>query len=216
MAPEVCTCGAKLPPDARFCHKCGKPQYEYPQPEESEPVQSPVLPPPLPETKPPAATAEISFHNRTAVGIGFVVAALAMLIVVLPGPLLFPVLRLIVSFFLAGLVAALWYSRRTGQPLTTRSGARMGWITGIFSFAMFVALITAAMIAISDQGGLAAFYKKQAAGQDPNVEQAIKILSDPAGASVFMIFVLVMFFVLLTTLPMLGGALGAKLSERRA
>ena len=27
---EFCTCGAQLPPDARFCHKCGKPQYDYP------------------------------------------------------------------------------------------------------------------------------------------------------------------------------------------
>ena len=23
-----CNCGATLPQDARFCHKCGKPQYE--------------------------------------------------------------------------------------------------------------------------------------------------------------------------------------------
>ena len=26
--PEFCTCGAELPPDSRFCHKCGKPQRE--------------------------------------------------------------------------------------------------------------------------------------------------------------------------------------------
>src|ERR1017187_9471093 len=24
--PEFCTCGAQLPPDSLFCHKCGKPQ----------------------------------------------------------------------------------------------------------------------------------------------------------------------------------------------
>ena len=29
VVPEYCTCGAQLPPDARFCHKCGKPQYDY-------------------------------------------------------------------------------------------------------------------------------------------------------------------------------------------
>ncbi len=26
--PDFCTCGAQLPPDALFCHKCGKPQRE--------------------------------------------------------------------------------------------------------------------------------------------------------------------------------------------
>ena len=28
IMPEFCTCGAELPPDARFCHRCGKPQRE--------------------------------------------------------------------------------------------------------------------------------------------------------------------------------------------
>src|SRR5258706_16455256 len=28
VVPERCTCGAQLPPDALFCHKCGKPQRE--------------------------------------------------------------------------------------------------------------------------------------------------------------------------------------------
>ena len=26
--PEFCSCGSELPPDALFCHKCGKPQRE--------------------------------------------------------------------------------------------------------------------------------------------------------------------------------------------
>jgi len=26
--PDNCTCGAELPPDSLFCHKCGKPQRE--------------------------------------------------------------------------------------------------------------------------------------------------------------------------------------------
>ena len=38
IVPEFCTCGAQLPPDARFCHKCGKPQYDYPGVEEPEPA----------------------------------------------------------------------------------------------------------------------------------------------------------------------------------
>ncbi|MGA2599659.1 MAG: zinc-ribbon domain-containing protein [Bryobacteraceae bacterium] len=216
--PEFCTCGAQLPPDARFCHKCGKPQYDYPGVEETEQAQAPPpLPPPLPDAVAAARAAqEISFRNKTAVGIGFMVAVAAMLAFLLPGGLLFPILRLIVGFFLAGFFATKWYARRTGQPLSIRSGARMGWITGIFSFAMFVALFTVQVISLSNEGGLVAFYKKQMPTQDPNIEQIMKGLGDPVISAVLIIAALVMFFVLFTTLPMLGGAVGAKLSDRRA
>lgn len=147
--------------------------------------------------------------------ISLIVAGLAMMIFLLPGPPWFLVLRLIGGFFMAGIVAVLWYERRTGQRLSIRSGARIGWITGIFSFAMFVAIFTVAMIGIANQGGLANAIKKQMPAPDPNVEQVIRWLSDPAGSALFMIFCLVFFFVVLTTLPMLGGAVGAKVSERR-
>jgi hypothetical protein len=214
VVPDFCTCGAQLPPDARFCHKCGKPQFDYPTPE-TEPAQISVVPPPLPGAKP--APAEISFKNRTAVRISFIVAVLAIVffLLPLPTPPFFQFLRLIVGFFLAGFVAALWYERRTGERLSMRSGARIGWITGVFSFAMFVAMATAAVIAISSQGGLANFYKKTMPTQDPNMEQVIKALGDPAGAVLFMVFTLVFLFVVLTTLPMLGGAVRAKVSEKR-
>ena len=84
--PEFCTCGAQLPPDARFCHKCGKPQYDYPgiTEETVEPAPPPVTAAPAePAVQPPL---EISFHNRLAVRIGF----LAALMAVLPFMLLLP------------------------------------------------------------------------------------------------------------------------------
>ena len=215
--PDFCTCGAELPPDAKFCHKCGKPQFEYPHIDEHLPVQAPVLPPPLPGASP--APAEISFHNKTAVRISFMVAVLAI-VFILPGPQFLPVPRLIGGFFLAGFVAALWYERRTGQRLSMRSGARIGWITGVFSFAMFVAMFTAIMIGVATEGGLAEVYKNhknQMPPPDPTVQQTLdKLLSDPTAMVMFILLVLVFFFVVFTTLPMLGGAVGAKLSEKRA
>jgi uncharacterized protein YqgC (DUF456 family) len=200
-----------LPPDARFCHKCGKPQYDYPD------VQNPVAaPPPLPPPLPLAtAAAEISFRNGIAVRISFMVAALALIFAMVASPLLHPPLSLIAGVFLAGFVATLWYERRTGQRLSVRSGAQIGWITGIFSFSMFVAVTTVQMIVISVDGGLANYVRKQMHPTDPNVEQALKLLSDPVGAAVLMLLCLVLFFVVFTTLPMLGGAVGAKVSERR-
>jgi hypothetical protein len=159
--------------------------------------------------------AEINFRNATAVRISLTAAGLAMMFFLLTGPLLYPILPLVVGFFLAGFMATLWYGRRTGQRVSVSSGARLGWITGIFSFGMFVAIITAILVAVSTQGGLVNFYKKHMPPQDPNVEQVIKVFSDPSGAVQVMVLGLVFLFVVLTTLPMLGGVVGAKISERR-
>jgi len=132
--PEFCTCGAQLPPDARFCHKCGKPQYDYPGVEELEPAPALVEIAIAPQTPLVQVSGEISFHNRLAVRIGFIAAMGAVMISVFPIP--WPLVRLPVAFLAAGFLAVYLYSRRTGQTLSIRSGARMGWITGIFSFTL--------------------------------------------------------------------------------
>jgi len=206
--PDFCTCGAELPPDARFCHKCGKPQYDYPavQEETVEPVQQPILPPTL-QTPP-----EISFHNRLAVRIGFLAALTGMLLVMFPLP--FPILRLFIAFLAAGFLAVFAYSRRTGQVLSIRSGARMGWITGIFSFAFVTILFTISMVAISNQGGIVKFFKSQLPPNDSRASTLEQALNDPAAVAGGLLFVLMVMFVVVTTLPMIGGALGAKVLEK--
>src|SRR5271156_3380165 len=150
--PEFCTCGAQLPPDARFCHKCGKPQYDYPG--LTEETIAPV-PPPLPAVA-LQAPAEITFHNRLAVRIGLLAALTAVLLFLFPLP--FPFLRLLLAFIAAGFLAVFAYTRRTGQMLSIRSGARMGWITGIFSFTFVTILFTVTMVFISNDGGLVKFF----------------------------------------------------------
>lgn len=202
--PEFCTCGAQLPPDARFCHKCGKPQYDYPgiKEEPAEPVPQP-LPAPAIQLPP-----EISFHNRIAVRIGFLAALTGMLLVMFPLP--FPVVRLFVAFLAAGFLAVLAYTRRTGQTLSIRSGARMGWITGIFSFAFVTILFTVSMVAISNEGGLAKFFRSQLPPNDYRASTLEQALNDPAALAGGLLFVLMVLFVIVTTLPMIGGALGAK------
>lgn len=208
IVPEFCTCGAELPPDARFCHKCGKPQYDYPsvQEEIAEPVPLPV---PTPAVETPL---EISFHNRLAVRIGFLAALTGMLLVMFPLP--FPLLRLFVAFLAAGFLAVFAYSRRTGQNLSIRSGARMGWITGIFSFAFVTILFTISMVAISNQGGIAKFFRSQLPPNDSRASTLEQALNDPAAVAGGLLFVLMVMFVVVTTLPMIGGALGAKVLEK--
>ena len=210
VVPEFCTCGAQLPPDARFCHKCGKPQYDYPgvAEEPSEPVAAPAAVPTV-QTPP-----EISFHNRMAVRIGF----LAALMAVLPFLLLLPVplLSWLVAF-LAGFLAVFIYSRLTGQVLSMRSGARMGWITGIFSFTFATAFFTITMVAISSQGKIADFFREHQDQLHLRADQLAamtKLLDDPAQLAGIIVVTLLLLFIMLTALPMLGGALGAKVLEK--
>ncbi len=204
-----------MPPDARFCHKCGKPQYDYPGLETSE--TSPDAPPPV-EAPPPApiprleAPADIGFHNRLAVRMGFIAAAVAVLVSMLPIP--FVALRLPLAFIAAGFLAVYLYSRRTGQVLTARSGARMGWITGIFCFILVSVIFTIAMVAVSSQGGLEKQLEAQLSPNDPRWEVVRQALNNPAMIAAMLVLYLMLFFVILTALPMIGGALGAKLLEK--
>jgi hypothetical protein len=211
VVPEFCTCGAQLPPDARFCHKCGKPQYDYPGLEEQEPA-----PPPMQVASPPQApqvqlSAEISFHNRLAVRIGFIAAMAAVVISIFPIP--FPFVRLPIAFVAAGFLAVYLYSRRTGQMLSIRSGARMGWITGIFSF-MLVTILSAALVAITSQGDLMKQLRSQLPANDARADMIQQVFSNPALIAAVVVLYLMMFFIFFTALPMIGGALGAKVLEK--
>jgi len=207
VVPEYCTCGAQLPPDARFCHKCGKPQYDYmPAAEEVEP--EPVPQPPLPELQPVRFSADISFRNGLAVRIGFVAAMGAVMIALLPVPL--PFLRLPIAFVAAGFLAVFLYSRRTGQTLSIRSGARMGWITGVFSFTLVTVLFTVATVAVSSQGGFVQQIRSQFPANDARADMIEQALSSPAMIVGLVALYLMLFFVVFTALPIIGGALGAK------
>jgi hypothetical protein len=213
IVPEFCTCGAQLPPDARFCHKCGKPQYDYPGVEEPEAAP----PPPVEVANVLQATfvpvsGEISFHNRLAVRIGFIAAMGAVMISVFPIP--WPFVRLPLAFLAAGFLAVYLYSRRTGQTLSIRSGARMGWITGIFSFTLVSILFTVAIVAISSQGDFAKQLMSQLPANDARADVIQQALSSPALILGVVVLYLLLFFVIFTALPIIGGALGAKVLEK--
>lgn len=205
--PDFCTCGVQLPADARFCHKCGKPQYDYPGlTEEAAPVAEVSLPPP-PSATPPQIL-EISFHNRLAVRTGFLAAVTGVLLFLFPLP--YPFARLTIGLLAAGFLAVFLYTRRSGQVLSIRSGVRMGWITGLFCFVLVSMLMSAVLIAISKQGGLANYVKSQMPPDDARADTLAQALGDPATLAGGMLFALILFFIILTALPMIGGALGAK------
>jgi hypothetical protein len=199
--PELCTCGAELPPDALFCHKCGKPQRDIVVPETVTPQ---VTVPPDPAASAPTPTVKplpLNFHNRAAVKIALLVAGLATLLSFL----------LYLNWFLAGFLAVFLYRRRTGQVLNLESGVRMGWITGLMTFGIMVLILGCFGVSVQAIGGVSAFQAEFKGMMDPRMTEFLKMLSNPSELAM----VLVQFFVFTTLLSMAGGALGVKLRINR-
>ena len=172
----------------------------------AEPLPS-VLQPPIVQF-----STEISFHNRLAVRIGFIAAMSAVMISVFPIP--WPFVRVPLGFLAAGFIAVYLYSRRTGQTLSIRSGARMGWITGIFSFTLVSILFTVAIVAVSSQGDFAKQLRSQLPANDARADMIQQALSNPALILGVIALYLMLFFIIFTALPIIGGALGAKVLEK--
>jgi len=191
--PDFCTCGAQLPPDALFCHKCGKPQREIAA-LEPEPPPAPVFVP-APELQPRQFPLP-SFRNPIAVRIGLLLAVVATVLSFIP----------FLNWLAAGFFAAFFYRRRTG-PLSVEGGMRMGWITGLLTFVL--AAVGALPAVLSNQ--LASMYEQQMKTlpfQDPAaVQQISRFLASGPGIALLM----VTLFIFSTCLSMAGGALGAKL-----
>ncbi len=200
---EFCTCGAKLPEDARFCHKCGKPQRDEPL-LAGEPVAPP--PPPLPAV--PPQFPPIGFHNRIAVRIALLFGLLSLIMSGLLGQMV-PAMFLI-WLIVAGFLCVLLYRRRTGQRLSMLHGAHLGWICGLFVFAIVIVLFTVGVV--SDPSALDKMREqlKEAQGSGVDVNQVVDALRTPSG----IVFGLLGAFLLLTALPAFGGAIGAKILDR--
>ena len=209
---EYCTCGAKLPEDARFCHKCGKPQRDEPEIEalarEAEPAPEET---PLPvATQAPAPPPGVSFRNPIAVRASVIAAALATLGGLIPLPGLFHTLWQLVMIVGGGFAAVWFYQRRTGDYLSVRGGLQIGWMTGLFSFLVMMVMLTLvfALFAAVGESGM-----KQLSIESgrPEIAEAFQgIISNPA----MLIFALVSWFFAVTMLASAGGALGSKVLEK--
>ena len=131
--PEYCTCGTQLVEGARFCHKCGRPTSGEPEPPVEVPriiLTAPVLP--------VVGDAGVSFANPVVLRIAFAASALSILLDFTP---IVNVLFILWSMG-AGFMAVWMYRKRTGQPISVSSGAKMGWITGVFTFVILTVMLT--------------------------------------------------------------------------
>jgi hypothetical protein len=215
---QYCTCGAKLPDDARFCHKCGKPQYDdVIEGEEHGGAQEVAIEPaPAPVPPPPVQPAGVNFRNPAAVRGGMTVAAVVSLLLSVPLPPPLNIFWQIVLLTAAGFLAVYLYHRRTGHHPSMREGARLGWITGMFCFLIMMILFTISVLSIAQGVGLRKFFTEMVGlrGTPEVMEQLNVILQSPVGLASVLVGILLMFFVMMTALPVVGGVLGAKILER--
>jgi hypothetical protein len=213
---EYCSCGAKLPEDARFCHKCGQPQRpeDLAQPAPPELEQAEVIVPVLPEA-PPKNTG-INFRNSTAVRVASLAAGIVTLLFLVPMPPAIGLFWQMILVLAGGFFSVYLYGRRTGQMLNVGSGARMGWITGVFCFIIMMILFTLSVVAIATGDGVSAFTKKfvEAGGPPEMVTQMTEVLNSPSGVATLIFGALLVFFVLLPLVAAVGGALGAAVLDK--
>lgn len=205
--PPRCTCGAVLPDDARFCHKCGKPQFEEDIARLSahEAAPSPVQPV---QQVPIPRTPGISFRNSRAVAISIIAAGGAFFGSVAAGmisPLLWPLVPVA-----AGFVAALLYKASSHESLTAAAGARLGWMTGLWLFLVFLIGMTALAIYLASSAGGELVKQLQAMPQFSKIP-----IGSPRDLLNNILISAIPTFFTVTVLPGLGGMLGAKLSARR-
>jgi hypothetical protein len=211
-----CTCGALLPEDARFCHKCGKPQYEEDIARLSVPE---VLP--LAETAVPrepgrsspllSAPSAISFRNLRAVGTTLSVAAVSLVALGIAGEIGASPLLLII-LCAAGFVAARFYHRRTAERLTPLAGAKLGAMTCLW---LFLVIAIGAIVNFSTMDGREKF--KTAilnAPNLPNVPEFTKLLQDPSELMVLILVSFAFLFLIGTVAAAFGGMLAARLLPR--
>jgi hypothetical protein len=206
----ICSCGTALPDNARFCHSCGKPQRD------EDLVERQPEGPLTPVAQPAEIAAEpgIHFGNPVAMRVALLCGSVSALLNAIP----------IVSFGCcvwitgAGFMATYLYGRRTGLMLGVREGARLGWMTGLLCFAISI-VFTALNFALARAAGTNFRDVMQQAmekmpAQDQSARQILEFFMSPSGLVIFLLTYLVMSFLLMVSLSMAGGAMGAKVMEK--
>ena len=206
---EYCTCGTRLVEDARFCHKCGRPTSEEPELVITPPKIA--YPPDLPAPVFTGEESRISFSNRVAVRIAFAAAAVSLLLDLIP----FLGILCVIWSMVGGFLAVWLYRKRTGLRMSVPNGARLGWITGVFTSVLLTVMSTVTVLASG--GKLADEYKRQVQGMaahDPNYQQALDLIQNPTTFATLILTVIIFLFIVLSVASIAGGALGARFSNK--
>lgn len=223
--PSHCSCGAQLVHDAMFCHRCGKPVFDLPEPELPSatpfPSSTGVTPPPpsaAPVARYDGPPEPIDLRNKLAVQIAFFVAVFEFPLISLSQ--LIPVNPLVICAMVMGLggfFAAQLYQQRTGSRLGALNGFRLGWISGLLLFLLVLVFGALQFAFFSFSGGnlmaqLEQMMSVTGANAMPPEQQQIfrEVFSDWTKLFILMLIGLFLLFLFLTACAGLGGAAGAR------
>ena len=226
---DFCSCGAQLPADARFCHRCGKPLFADPPPEPDD-ISEFQRPPGIEHSADdlramaaasaaatPSTPAAIGFHNANAVRAGFITAIILWMIMTIP---IGGWAEIVVKGFVllgGGFLAVLFYSRGTGQVLSALAGARLGWVTGVLFYVIWIIYTTVKVVIEQSRGSLSESLLKQlheSKAPAESIRQMTDIMQSPGSYSTLILLSLAMVFVAFTLPLIVSGAVAAKALER--
>jgi hypothetical protein len=219
---EICTCGARLVPDALFCHRCGRPLRPLIAEEEpAEAEQADTTPPVEPEPdRSVVATAviepeaNVDFRNRAAVKSCLLAACFSLIFGVLLSPvgsgILFPFV-----LFGGGWISSYLYCRSSAQLINVRSGAALGWISGLFTFLILLGLITLLFMTLAGNPEFVQLLRNNSGKYGARAEDMNRLLDLPKHPETLALG-LGLNFVQLTVFSSLGGLLHAFARRRRS
>jgi len=209
--PLRCTCGAELPPNALFCHLCGRPQREEPASREHD--ESTALGAEESHAEQPRKDVRgISFGNPDVIRAAYPIAVVAAVLGSLPALSLFCFLW----YPAAGFASVYLYRRRTGIYLTPSEGAKMGAIAGLLVFAISLLVLTVGFVFGGGADFTAALREVVEQSDYPEELQrsVLRMIENPMMIGLILMIGLFIRFLATAGFTMLGGALGAKVLEK--
>jgi len=202
---------------APYCNGCGAPQIRFVEPEiipRTFKVQSPTTNIPAQiesETVLPSATA---LDKSSALRASLIAGAIAALLSLLP-------LGIVFGAPIGGFLSVLLYRRRSWiRDPRPGAGFRLGALSGIFGYAIFLVL-AAVQIALSHAQNevrdsmIETIHRQQARNPDPQARQMLDYFLTPHGLLVMMIGGLVLICVMFVLVSGIGAAISAALLRRK-
>ncbi len=210
---QTCTCGATAPPEARFCPMCARPFREEEDVPDIRDVVATAGQDAAAQEAPAREDVSIGFGNLEAIRCAYTGAALAALLSHIP----FLNVLCFVWYPSAAFLSVYRFRKSTGVYLNSKQGAKLGWITGVLAFAVFLLLFATVMLFTADAGTFAEAMRQQIEQMSVPAdvkEQMREIIQSPAAMGFVMLVYLGVSFLITAGLSSLGGAVAAKVLEK--